>query len=451
MTLDSPEVTEQPDRPTTVALFTDNYGPGHNGLLYAVHFLEGEILKKGHRVLLVAPVADGPNPYRGHPQRSEIRLPSTMIPGFPVALATSKGFEATLKKLQANPPDVIHVHALGPVSLLGVWVAHRTGKPLLVTWHTDFEAYADHYWQLTPILDLAYKLVKLNAGEARLRGNLHLKRPRWFKRPRDWKSRQNILGLAASMLQAADLVTTPSDKTAARVLDLAPGARVICIPNGADALPSGPPIVKGSGPRILYIGRIMMEKGIPLLVDAFQLVRKRIPNAELMIVGNWKQQTALRALLRVAARKGGITLVGPLKREKLGPYYESADVFAFPSLTDTQALVLHEAAHAGCPIITVDKELLLVVDEGVNAMVAEPTPESLAETILELLHKLEDPDFRARAKARSKELASQWTIDKQSSQIMRLYLDMASGRPLPESRSLPSPTAAPESSRAASA
>ncbi len=41
-----------------------------------------------------------------------------------------------------------------------------------------------------------------------------------------------------------------------------------------------------------------------------------------------------------------MTLVGEVPREKLGPYYASGDVFAFPSDTDTQALVLH-AAHAG--------------------------------------------------------------------------------------------------------
>ena len=47
----------------------------------------------------------------------------------------------------------IHTHGLGPIGLLGMWVADRTGRPLVLTWHTDFEAYADHYWHIAPFLN----------------------------------------------------------------------------------------------------------------------------------------------------------------------------------------------------------------------------------------------------------------------------------------------------------
>ncbi|MFZ1412812.1 MAG: hypothetical protein WAS07_15285, partial [Micropruina sp.] len=50
-------------RPLTIAQFTDNYGPNHSGLLYAVQFLEQQILAAGHKVLLVAPASGGPNPH----------------------------------------------------------------------------------------------------------------------------------------------------------------------------------------------------------------------------------------------------------------------------------------------------------------------------------------------------------------------------------------------------
>ena len=119
--------------------------------------------------------------------------------------------------------------------------------------------------------------------------------------------------------------------------------------------------------------------------------------------------------------------------EKLGPYYASADVFAFPSLTDTQALVLHEAAHAGLPIVTVDHELRLVVDEGVNGAIARPTPESLARQLVMLLHKLADPEFKATAQARSREMAAWWTIANQSTAILDLYRSLARGERVTES------------------
>lgn len=417
-------------RSLRVGLFTDNYGPGHSGLLYAVQFLEGELLDAGHEVLVVAPACEGPNPFHGRPNRAEYRLPAIRIPGVPAAVAGGKGFERALAEFTADPPDVIHVHGLGPVGMLGVWVADQAEVPLMVTWHTDFEAYADHYTHLTPFIDAYFSLVKLAT-----RG---MKRPslgdmkRWVTHGlfRRGMSRRNLINAARDMLEAAEVVTTPSDKTAARVLELTDRAIVRVVPNGADALPAERPLAQPAGPRILYVGRIAPEKGIALLLEAFEWVREEIPNAELMVVGDWRKSPLLKQKLSRARKRGGVTLVGQVDRERLEPYYESADVFCFPSLTDTQALVLHEAAHAGCPIVTVDDELRLVVDPGVNALVARPTPESLARQLVAMLAQLEDPEFKERAQARSREMASWWTIAHQSRDIIALYESLAARRPI---------------------
>lgn len=421
------------DRPLRVALLTDNYGPGHSGLLYAVQFLEGELLKAGCQVQVVAPACDGPNPYRDHPLRTEHRLKSMRIPGLTMAVADGRGFEAALDAFAADPPDVIHVHGLGSIGLLGVWAADRLEVPLMVTWHTDFEAYADHYAVLTPFLDAYYRLLKVSThGMKRptLQDMRRWMRIKWWKRG---MSRRNLLNAARNMLEAADLVTTPSDKTATRVRELAPNSRIRVVPNGADALPEGPPLPAASGPRIIYVGRIAPEKNIQLLLAAFDWVREEIPNAELMFVGDWNASSWLEAKLAIARRRGGVILAGQIPRDELGPYYASGDVFAFPSLTDTQALVLHEAAHAGLPIVSCDHELRLVLDDGVNGAIARPTPESLARQLVMLLHKLEDPEFKAAAQARSREMASWWSIEHQSTAILELYRDLAAGRPVQES------------------
>ena len=424
---DGAVATKARHEPLQVAQFTDNYGPGHSGLLYAVHFLEGELLKAGHKVLLVAPRCSGPNPYAGDPRRREVRLPSVYVPGINVNVARGQDFELQLDRLAANPPDVIHVQGLGPIGLLGVWAAKRYNIPLLVTWHTDFVAYAEHYWHLTPFLDAAYRLLKVRTvGENRCVELMREFRPR---KPERGASQRNLIKLAAAMLEDADLVTTPSKKTADRVRELAPTANVRAIPNGADALPSGRTIHRTSDPRILYIGRIAVEKNIELLLDAFEIVRYYVPNAQLVLVGDWKNSGSLRGRLSRLRRKPGYQLVGQVPREQLGPWYESGDLYVFPSLTDTQALVLHEAAHAGLPIVTVDAALNLVVEPGVNAHVAQPTASSLAAGIMSMLRKLEDPEFKAKAHARSKELAGQWTIARQARELIAIYENLADHRP----------------------
>ena len=439
----APEASES-GRRLRVALFTDNYGPAPSGLLYAVQFLEKELLAAGLEVLVVAPATEGPNPYKDHPHRSEKRMPSIKIPGLPMAMAGGRGFEAALDEFAADPPDVIHVQGLGPIGLLGVWAADRIERPLLVTWHTDFEAYADHYSMLTPFLDASYHLLRV-ATKGMKRPQLQevgrwLVDRSWFS----WRglrnrlrggslSRRSLLNAARGMLEAAELVTTPSDKTAARVRELAPRSRIRVVPNGVDALPEGPALPRPGGPRILYVGRIAPEKNIGLLVDAFAWVREEIPNAELMFVGDWKVSSTLAQKLRRARRRGGVILAGQVPRDKLGPYYASADVFAFPSVSDTQALVLHEAAHAGLPIVSVDAELRLVVDEGVNGLFARATPESLARRLVEMIRHLEAPGFAERAQARSREMACWWTIHHQSEAIVGLYRDLAARREIPES------------------
>jgi glycosyltransferase involved in cell wall biosynthesis len=233
------------------------------------------------------------------------------------------------------------------------------------------------------------------------------------------------------MLTDADLVTTPSDKTAKRVLEIAPNAKVRVVPNGTDALPVLPPISKHRGPRLIYVGRISLEKGIGLMLNAFELVRDQIPNAELMIVGDWKNTPKrLRRKLQRASRFGGVKLPGQIPREKLGAYYASGDAFVFTSLTDTQALVLHEAAHAGLPFIMVDHELRLVVDPGVNAVLARPNQVSLAGAMVGMINALKDPEFAEQARARSMEMAARWTIDNQSKEFVEIYEALAAGQPV---------------------
>ncbi|MDR3070576.1 MAG: glycosyltransferase [Propionibacteriaceae bacterium] len=419
-------MSSKPKKPLTIAEFTDNYGPSSSGLLYAVQFLEGQTLAAGHRVLLVAPIADGPNPHADNPNRREIRLPSVPIPGAQIRLAMGQDFDYRLAQIVVNPPDVIHVHGLGPIGLLGMWAAQQANKPLVITWHTDLEAYAEHHWHVVPFLNAAYQAYQLKQAKswAQLR---NIK----FKRPRRGGAQVALLELAAQMLTDADVVTTPSAKTGKRVLEIAPQARVRVAPNGTDALPELPPISKARGPRLLYVGRIAAEKGLELLLDAFALVRDQIPNAELMIVGDWqKAGIKLRARLRQAASFGSVILTGQIPRERLGAYYSSANVFVFPSITDTQSLALHEATHAGLPLVMCDDELQLVADPGVNAIFARPNAVSLASGIIRMLKALEDPEFAKTAHARSHELASKYTIKNQSGEFVGIYEALAAGKPV---------------------
>ncbi|NLE98769.1 MAG: glycosyltransferase family 4 protein, partial [Propionibacterium sp.] len=365
------------------------------------------------------------NPHLGRAGRTEIRLPSVRVPRLPTNVANGRHFERTLARLEAMRPDVLHVHGFGTVGALGMWAARRLDVPLMLTWHTDFDAYADHYASVLPLLTGVLRaFARFSKGEIIDQATLKAAEIRYEDRGR---STASLLGLSAKMLESADLVTTPSPKTVARCLQLAPTANVVCVPNGVDPLPSGPPPVgRGQGPLILYAGRIAPEKGLPLLVQAYELVRAQRPDAQLMVVGDWQRYPRLKKVLAQARDNSGVILPGEQPRDALGAFYGMADLFAFPSQTDTQALVLHEAALAGLPIVAVDHELQLVLEPGVNGELARPTPASFAAAMLRGLGR--DDEWRDGAARRSVELASQWTVASQAEEMLRLYREVAARR-----------------------
>ena len=102
-----------------MAQFIDNYGPGSNGLMFAVQQLEGNLLDAGHEVIVVAPAAKGPNPHHGRAGRTEIRLPSVRVPKMPTRVANGRHFERTIDEIGKLKPDVLHVHGFGTVGVLG--------------------------------------------------------------------------------------------------------------------------------------------------------------------------------------------------------------------------------------------------------------------------------------------------------------------------------------------
>jgi glycosyltransferase involved in cell wall biosynthesis len=124
--------------------------------------------------------------------------------------------------------------------------------------------------------------------------------------------------------------------------------------------------VNGAEVRLLYVGRISREKDLDVLVAAYNKVRKEGHPVKLYVVGHGPYSDALAAALPDAI------FLGYLTGESLAKAYASADVFVFPSTTDTFGNVIIEAQASGLPVIVSDlggpKEL---VEDGVNGIVTK--------------------------------------------------------------------------------
>ena len=133
--------------------------------------------------------------------------------------------------------------------------------------------------------------------------------------------------------------------------------------------------------NVLYSGRITREKGAELLADAFLRAHAREPRLHLVLAGGGPEQERLRE--RVGAEH--TTFLGWLSGAELARAYAGADMFLFPSATDTFGQVILEAQASGLPVIAVAQGgPVSLIEHRVSGLLCEAEAEELAEAVLEL-------------------------------------------------------------------
>ncbi len=133
----------------------------------------------------------------------------------------------------------------------------------------------------------------------------------------------------------------------------------------------------------LYVGRMSVEKNLELLLDVFREVRALRPDAVLVLVGDGPQLAALR---RRGEKERSVFFAGCLQHEALAQAYASADVFVFPSTTDTFGNVVLEAQACGLPAVVSDRGgPREIVERHQSGIVVDLTrPHALTEAMVRL-------------------------------------------------------------------
>ena len=281
-----------------------------------------------------------------------------------------------LERVEAERPDVIHVATPGPVGLCGLLVARLLGIPLVGSYHTELGPYALHLTSDALVADAL---------------NLYV----------DWFYRQCARVLAPTSAIGAAL-------TARGYRDVGVWGR------GVDSELFGPErrndklrreLLDSEGKiLILSVGRLSTEKRIGVLLDAYALMSRERRDVRLVIAGDGPARRELEL-----TAPAGTRFVGEITGPALAGLYASADVFCFPSTTDTFGQVLLEAGASGLPVIAADAggsgELVAPGRTGLLVPPEESRP--LAAALLQLAA---DPELRARLgrSGRSAALARTW-------------------------------------------
>lgn len=172
------------------------------------------------------------------------------------------------------------------------------------------------------------------------------------------------------------------------------------------------PMHNAAGPLLLFVGRIVPEKGVDVLLDAGARLLGMFTNIRILVVGPYDSSTGgtlfaqrCREAVSALGLKGHVALVGALHQEELVESYWAADLFVCPSTWDEPApLVVSEALACGLPIVATDRGGLPErVDEGLTGrLVHAGDPARLATAISEIL---QNPDLRASYARRARERA----------------------------------------------
>jgi glycosyltransferase involved in cell wall biosynthesis len=226
-------------------------------------------------------------------------------------------------------PDAVHVSTPGPVGIVGRAYARKRGLPLLGTYHTDFPAYIDHLFDDAACTWICTQVMK------------------WFYRPfdriftRSDEYARSMVSLGVDMERIPRLLPgIDTDTFHTRFRDEEIWERLG---------------VPARAPKALYVGRVSVEKNLPLLTRVWKLVHaswKEPGEAPVLVVvgdGPYRKQ------MEVELEGKRAHFLGFRHGAELSTIYASGDAFLFPSTTDTLGQVVMEAQSAGLPVVVTDQ------------------------------------------------------------------------------------------------
>ncbi|MEW5787843.1 MAG: glycosyltransferase family 1 protein [Pseudomonadota bacterium] len=308
-----------PRRRLRVAVVTETYPPEINGVAMTLGLMVKALQAREHQVQLIRPrqhAADFP------PQ--EENLEQILRPGVPIpryaGLKMGLPAKSALHRLWSlRRPDVVHVATEGPLGWSAVAVANKLRIPVASDFHTNFHSYSRHYgfgWLKKPVMSYLRRLH--NQSRVTLVPSQSIRRD-----------------LEAAGYRNVEVVARGVDT---QLFDPARRDRHLRREWG----------VEDGGLAVLHVGRLAPEKNLSLLIRAFEAIEAIRPDARLVMVGDGPELPLLRQ------NHPRFVFRGARRGEDLASHYASADMFLFPSLTETFGNVLLEAMASGLPLVCFD-------------------------------------------------------------------------------------------------
>jgi len=301
---------------------------------------------------------------------------------------------------------------VSPLRLAAAVLAHRA-----VIVHLNTALTVRAYWR-----DLAYAIV------AKLCGAKVLYQVHGGALPQAFCRGHRLLSaLVQATLRLPDAIVAMSASESDAFRRFVGSTPVFAFPNGVDCTAYATLVRTGSSPRaplrLLYMGRLVREKGLYELLQGLALARGQGVAAELVIAGAGPEEPRLQ---QSAAAHGleRVSFPGPVRGAAKMALLERSDVFVLPSYAEGLPYALLEAMAAGVAVIaTRVGGIPELVADGINGLLVEPrAPQAIAVAIRTLAC---DREALARMSAASREtIAARYSIGRLAAELCRVYADL---------------------------
>jgi glycosyltransferase involved in cell wall biosynthesis len=271
-----------------ILLATDAWEPQVNGVVRTLTRTVAECREMGHEVEVISP-----DQFKTFP-----------LPTYPEIKLAVGAYEPLQEKFKSFEPEAIHIATEGPIGFAARRICLDWKLPFTTSYHTKFPEY------------VAARLpLPVSAGYAYMR---------WFHKP------------SGRLMVATPTMRDELAKHGFR--NISPWSRGVDTEQFHPDKRGHPDVyAELTGPIWLNVGRIAVEKNLEALLDL------DLPGTK-VIVGDGPQKAAL------AAKYPDVVFPGSKTGEELSAYFAGADVFVFPSLTDTFGMVILEAMASGTPV-----------------------------------------------------------------------------------------------------
>ena len=302
-------------RPMRLAYVTETYPPELNGVSLTVERTVDHLRSRGHAVELIRPRQPGEERLDS---AEELRTAGCAIPMYPELRFGLSRVAPLLRRFERTRPELVHLATPGPLAWAALAAARALGLPTTSEFRTNFHQYSRYYG------------LGFLAGPA--------------------------LSLLRRFHNLADRTFVPTQATRRELAEFGFHHMAI-VGRGVDAERFAPAKRSdslrqawgaGEGPVLLTVGRLAAEKNVGLALRAFERARELRPSTRMIVVGDGPARSRLEAA-HPSAR-----FVGVQRGEALAAHYASADVFLFPSLSDTFGNVVLEALASGLPVVSFD-------------------------------------------------------------------------------------------------